>query len=179
MDTPQATQPASPTMTSAAPAHGKKKYFIYSLLGILLLILVAATAYGAITFLRSKVTGGIREPIFNNDTVTLPISIEDPEATSVAIVYKFNVKLRDVRKDGLKTQLLTNAKNPNPRFIISPENDTEIFFRSEDGDMTPAKIEDLKPGQNLEIFVAYGIQRKQWVVQRVFILETEKNSNDF
>lgn len=171
---------------SSASSAGKKKYLLFLGLGIVLLIIISSITYAVVTFTQKKqqpqqqsASPGdpTKTPILNDQQITIPISIEDPQTTSVGFVYKYNTRLKEVSQEGSRVKLITDTKNPNPWFILSP--DTEIFFRDSAGKFRPAKIEDLKPGQSIEIFVAYGLQSKRWLTQRVFILESNNNTDDF
>lgn len=192
MDNQPASTASSPQNNTAQsvtqPSSGnRKKYIFFLTIGIVVLIIVSSIAFAVVKFtqqsqtqqLQQKTNTGdpTRTPILNDQQITIPISIEDPQTTSVGFVYKYETQLKEISQEGSRVKLITDTKNPNPWFIISP--DTELFFRSADGKFRPAKIEDLKPGQNLEILTAYGLQSKRWLTQRIFILESNNNTDDF
>ncbi len=180
--------PQAGTLPVIQSGNPMKKYLVFIIAGVILLVLSSVGAYWAVTFTRQqtqekslsqeeteKQAQGEKKdpttpPLLKETQITIPISVTDPETTSVGFVYKFITQLTEIKQENGRTQLITTTKNPNPWFVIAP--DTEIVFRTIDGKIKPARLQDLKAGQNIEIFTYYGLQSKRWTMQRVFILES-------
>lgn len=112
---------------------------------------------------------GSQEIIRTDGTVRLPIDIDDPAVFATTLSYTFEGNVKELKRDGEDTILITDLNLKGlPTFIITPK--TTISYLDSNSRFQLAKLADLKPAQKVRVVTVYGLKLKSWYVVRVSIL---------
>jgi hypothetical protein len=101
----------------------------------------------------------------------LPIKLYDPSINSVTLQYDLQTVLQKIQQSGNDSlQLVTSLNQTNtslPLFTVNPN--TPIFLKA-GSEITPAKLTDLKEGQDIQLVVIKKLRTNTWQTLKLNIL---------
>lgn len=106
--------------------------------------------------------------IKKDETVILPVGLDNQAVVSAGITYNFIGRITDVRKDGNNFIVTTDITGVNglPEIIVT--DSTNVVKVGEVNEKK--RKEDLLVGQKIRIFAYYGIKNNKWFINGVNII---------
>lgn len=103
-------------------------------------------------------------------TLNLPTEPYQTGIDSVKVLYSFSGKVTEVKSfgDNLKTLKLGITVTDAPEFTTNPRT---LVFKIKDDKSTPARVEDIQPGQTVSLTEAYNIKTQAWELEIILIRE--------
>jgi len=115
-----------------------------------------------------------KTPQANINTITSPISLNNPDIRPVIILYFFTGILQDMKAVAGGTQLITDKSVDGiPSFIVT-DSTTIVFYNNDQ--QTPATINDIKPNQRIGLNIIYHLEKKTWAIHKVLIFIKSSSS---
>lgn len=101
----------------------------------------------------------------------------DPSHKSVKdinLVYEFRGKVKDMQPDGSNTKIILDVSDSQTPVFIA-DNLTNIV--KEQAAATAGKIEDLRIGMPVNLYMKYNLQQKNWHLDLIFIYTISQSAN--
>lgn len=165
--TPQILIPPAPIVVQS----GHKSKLRYLILLIILLSLLSFTVLFFVIkiyfpdtlsrLLRSNNSPAAK--VVNNTTIELPVSLTEAGIADVSILYEFQGKIAEVKKEGDSVKLILDKKAPGgpESFLLHPT--TRLFFSTDNRNtFKPAEWHDFKIGEEVRFGADYIIKSTNW-----------------
>lgn len=110
--------------------------------------------------------------------IDAPVSLGSPNVGLVFVHYFFSGSIKELKNVEGGTELILDSTNPEmPRIVLTPQIPISKVVVPPPAVPVPPKnlkIQDLKPGQNVDVSMEFDPVLKNWVVLGVF-LPSNKN----
>ncbi len=165
---PVNTNPQVGTQPPVLPRRANFKLFIV----LLMIVVVVLGVIGYYFFsIRKKDTSTGKAPatpekVMSDSSHVFPVDPAKPGVDWLGVLYRFNGHVSRVENTPAGTIISLVENDGFPEFIVIPE--AQVFFLSPKS-KTLAKVEDVKPGQEVKIYMSFD-PGKRWRLQQVNII---------
>lgn len=174
------TSPSLPFASEPISIQEEKKGFSlkYSFLIFVLVLIIFGLGY---FFKQLTIDNELKifqkagtQPLGSNQLIiNLPLKEDGRIVKRVdGIIYKFNTQIVGINQ-GSPTTITVTDKDLLP--VIEVDKNTQLFL-VQNGARKLTRIEDLKPGQQVEILDLYNPKSKKWLLQIINILNNKEAS---